>query len=261
MKATEIQATITPQKLGELIDIFTSLGKIHETIRIKNENNSLLIYSLIGPDNAVHAFKFYELNFLDYFSSNKDFNGLDFVLSNIKNITKQLNFFTGYDKIITFNFSVVNGSDLGAGEKLVKSCYITNDIFESFIIGDEPFIIRNLTLENIKNRVNPELKKFGFKLKLDDFVKIKKLINLNSTNDAIDFTIENNEVKAKEKGWSLKIAKTDAEDQTITFHKKYIKNAEELDEIEVDAYDTFVVFRGSNSILMLTLELKEYNSY
>jgi len=261
MKAQEIQATISPTKLTELLEIFTSLSKINEIIRIKNDNNSLLLYSLIGPDNAVHAFKFYELNFNDFFTSDISLVDLDFTLSNIKNVTKQLQFFTSYDKDITFNFSIVDGTDLGAGSKLVKSCYINNGIFESFIIGDEPFNIRNLTLESIKQRVSPDIRKFGFKLKLDDFVKIKKLINLNTAYDVIDFIVENNVVKAKEKGWSLKVARTNAEDQKITFHKKYIKNAEELDEIQIDSYDTFVVFRGSNSVLMLTLELQEYKSY
>ncbi|MFV2016797.1 MAG: hypothetical protein ACC656_15300, partial [Candidatus Heimdallarchaeota archaeon] len=117
---------------------------------------------------------------------------------------------------------------------------------------------RNLSLQNIRARVSPELRKSGFQISLDNFLKIKKLITLDTTSDIIEIIIQDGTIKFKEKKWSLEVAKTNLQNESIAFKKKYLSNAEEIDNISIDIFDTFLVMRGSTSDLMITLELIEY---
>lgn len=256
-KTKKLTAKITTQKLDDLIGVLTALSKINDTVRFKKENDSLLIYTLNGVDNSVHAFKHFILEFNDYFIDH-DIVELDFVITDIKKLTKQLQFYTSYDKEIEITFNTMDASDLGAGIDFVKQCFITNGVFESFIVGGEPFVIRNLAMHSIKDRVEPHLSRFGFQLKLDDFTKIKKLIALDTPSDILEIIIKDNKVKFKEKKWSLDVGSTDTHDQTIAFKKSYVKNVEEIENTAVDVFDTFILFRGDKSDLMITLELAEY---
>lgn len=256
-KTKKLTAKISANKLDLLIASLTAASKISDNVRLKKDENSLLIYALAGVDNSVHAFKYFTLKFDDYFHEH-DVDELDFVITEIKKLTKQLQFYTSYEHEIVFEFNTMDAEDLGASKYFVKQCFITNTVFESFIVGGEPFLVRNLTLSSIKNRVDPNLKKFGFQLAVSDFVKIKKLISLDSTYDILDLIIKNENVKFKEKKWSLGVGKTNTFDQTISFKKSHMKNIEEVDVITVDIFDTFILFRGSTSDLMITLELAEY---
>lgn len=257
-KTKKLTAKITTKNLDLLLGSLTALSKISDNVRMKKDEDSLLIYSLAGVDNAVHAFKYFTLKFDDYFHEH-DVDELDFVITEIKKLTKQLQFYTSYEHDITFEFNTMDADDLGAGKQFVKHCFITNSVFESFIVGGEPFLVRNLTLSSIQNRVEPHLKKFGFQLAVSDFTKIKKLIALDTPSDILEIIIKKETIKFKEKKWSLDVGKINIVDQTIAFKKSYIKNVEEVDVITVDLFDTFILFRGETSDLMITLELDEYN--
>lgn len=256
-KTIQTLATIAPNKLKDLISVFNSLSKINEIIRLKKEDDTLLLYSLIGPDNSVHAFKYYCLNFNDFFKDTQ-LKEFDLILSDVKKLTKQLQFYLDYENDIEFTFYTQDGTDLGSSQYLVRQLYITNRVFESFVIADEPFLIRNLSMSSIKERVSPDLRKFGFQMSADNFLKIKKLINLDTTSDIIELNIEEGVIKFKEKKWSLDIGKTTLPNEKIAFKKKYLSNAEEIDNMKIDIFDTFLVMRGEISDLMITLELAEY---
>ena len=256
-KTVELGATIDSENLQQLVNIFSALGKISDIVRLKKENEHLLLYTLDGKDRQVHAFKYYILSFDDMFNDHK-IDELDWIITDIKKLTKQLQFYLDYEQHITFTFFTIDGTDLGSTRYLVKQCFITNSIFESFIIGAEPFLIHSLSLSSIEDRADQQLRKFGFEVTLEDFLKVKKLIGLDTTHEVVEVEIKNEKVKLKEKKWALQVATTSAADQTITFRKKYISNAEEVDPVAIDIYDTYIILRGHTSTLMITLDIQEY---
>jgi hypothetical protein len=214
------------------------------------------LYSLTGPDNSVHAFKFFDVDYDQFFET--DIPSLDLILTDIKKLVKQFKIYYEDDLDCMFEFTCIDGSDLGADENLCQFLRISNTKFESHVVGGEPFIIRNLTYETVLQRVDPSIAKYQVQLNPEDYRKIKSLIQLYSEPDAMSIEIKKGKIKFKDKKWSLKIGEVEQEDETLIFKKKYLKNIEESENIIFDVFDTFIVFRGINNHLMITLEISEY---
>jgi hypothetical protein len=78
---------ISSEKFKQFCDILTDISKIDDKCRIKKENNKLLLYSLTGPDGSVHAFKFFDVDYDQFFET--DITSLDLILTDIKKLVKQ----------------------------------------------------------------------------------------------------------------------------------------------------------------------------
>ena len=82
---------ISSEKFKQFCDILNDISKIDDTCRVKKENNKLLLYSLTGPDNSVHAFKFFDVDYDQFFET--DIPSLDLILTEIKKLVKQFYLF------------------------------------------------------------------------------------------------------------------------------------------------------------------------
>lgn len=255
---TEILSTVIKDgKLKELNDIFKDLTKIKEHIRMKVQNGVMMFYSIDAGEqnNQVLAFKFFKKNVSDFFDN--DLEDLDFVILNVKKLTKQLSLYEEYNMPLYFEFETEDGTDINSSTRMVKSLTIRNAKLRTFIIGGEPALIRNLNIETILDKVDLRYRRYGFEISLQDYDQILNLISLDSTNETVQILIDE-EISFREKGWELQVGeKINGVKENMLFKKKFLNNFSPTQIVILDKYETFFVLRGTDNVLMISLEYEE----
>lgn len=256
MRKTETITTILKaDSLNNLIELFKDLSKINDKIRIKIENNIFLAYAIDDQNNLVLAFKYYRKNVFDFFDD-VDLDDLDFVLLNLKKVTSQLSLYQSYNLPITCTFECEDGTDIGSSSRMVKNLEIKNGKLRTFISAGEPFLVRNLAKKTIDEKVDPMFKKFGFEVSIEDYSQIIKLIGLDSLNETVEILLDGKEIIFRERGWELVVADTTIK-ESLMFKKKYLSNLKPVDIILIDLFENYMVIRGADHDLMISLEKTE----
>ena len=97
--ANKIKFKIKSDKFSDFINKLEDLTKISDTIKLKIDNDNILMYSLLGG-NVMLAFKNYLINTRDYLEYGDDMEySMDVIIANAKKFVKNLNFIKESDKI------------------------------------------------------------------------------------------------------------------------------------------------------------------
>jgi len=251
MKNETISTILKPEKLKDLINIFKDLSDIKEHIRVKAKDGTMILYSIDDQNGQVLAFKFFKKQPLDFFDH--DLNELDFSILNLKKFTKQLSLYESYNQPLSWTFECEDGTDLNSSKRMVKSLEVKNDKLKTFLIAGEPYIIRNLEIETIFDKVDLKYRRFGFDVSLSDFQQILKLIALNTTNETIEILLNGSDIIFREQGWELKVGETTLK-ESLLIKKKHFSNFSPTSDVNVDMFDNFVVLRGSDNDLLISIE-------
>lgn len=251
MKNETIAATLKPNKLKELIEIFKDLSDIKEHIRVKVKDGLMVLYAIDDQNGQVLAFKFFKKNVLDFFDH--DLNHLDFSLLNLKKFTKQLALYESYNLPLVWTFECEDGTDLNSSKRMVKSLEVKNAKLKTFLIAGEPYIIRQLEIDTIFDKVDLKYRRFGFEVALSDFQQILKLLSLNTTNETLEIVMNGVDIVFREHGWELQVGETNLK-ESLLIKKKHFSNFSPTDVVTVDMFDHYVVLRGSDNDLLISTE-------
>ena len=97
--ANKIKFKIKSDKFSDFINKLEDLTKISDTIKLKIDNDNILMYSMLGG-NVMLAFKNYLINTRDYLEYGDDMDySMDVIIANAKKFVKNLNFIKESDKI------------------------------------------------------------------------------------------------------------------------------------------------------------------
>lgn len=258
MNSETIITIIKENRLQELNDIFKDLAKIKEHIRMKVQNGTMMFYTIDGGEtnNQVLAFKYYKKDVSEFFDH--DLNDLDFVILNVKKLTKQLSLYEEYQLPLTFEFETEDGTDINSSSRMVKSLTIKNSKLKTFMIGGEPGLLRNLNIATILEKVDLRYRRYGFEMSVNDYNQVLDLISLDSTNEIVQIIVDK-DIQFREKGWELQVGQIDDIKENMLFKKKFLNNfsTDGLDVVVFDKYETFFVLRGSDNVIMISLEYEE----
>ena len=97
--ANKVKFKIKSDKFSDFINKLEDLTKISDTIKLKIDNDNILMYSMLGG-NVMLAFKNYLISTRDYLEYGDDMEySMDVIIANAKKFVKNLNFIKESDKI------------------------------------------------------------------------------------------------------------------------------------------------------------------
>ena len=239
---------------NEFLNKFTDLTSIDDVVKMKIEQDEILMYSLISNESSISAFKGYTINTKDFIESFNQDETFDFIITSANKFGKNLKFFDS-SKPIKIEFIYKKSPD-DDNVMHIRSAQFTNDKLKISTIGGEQYRIKDLQKSLLNAKLNPKKSKWNFKLNNQDFSNIKKLSNINNENKTLNITVDNGKVTFSEiSKWELEVDEIKSTNQTLIFNKKYLSNINDEEEfIHFHIFDNFILIKDKDSNLMLSFE-------
>ena len=251
--ANKIKFKINKNTFADLIDKLSDLTAIDGTIKMKIDNEDILLYSTLGG-NVMLAFKNYLVKRKDYLEFDGDIeHTYDIIISNSKTFVKNLDFIKDSDKItMELNCkespddpTVMNG----------RGILVTGGKLKVNWPAGERYEMRDITKSILKTRLDIKKRKWKFDITKPEFTQIKKLSSINS-DKIINITVTNGSVVLSEKSaWELQIGDIETHTANMILNKRFLSSInDKSDVIEFNMFDTFILVKDHNSNLMLSYE-------
>jgi hypothetical protein len=252
--ADKVKFKINSDKFVDFISKLDDLTKIEDTIKLKIDNDNILMYSMMSSGQTMLAFKNYLVNTREYLEYGDDLEySIDIIIANAKKFVKNLNFIKDSDKItfeITYKESpdddtIMNGRSLQIVGGKLKVNWIAGEHYE----------MRDINKGALSQRLNLKNRKWFFNINKSEFSDVKKLSSINSER-IINISVLSGKVTLSERAsWELEIESIDDDrSASLMLNKKFLSCINEMDNIEFSIFETFMLVRDDNSNLMLSFE-------
>lgn len=250
----KVKFKLKTEKFSDFIEKLDELTKIDDTIKLKIDNDNILLYSMMGG-NVMLAFKNYLINTRDYFEYTDDLEySIDLILANAKKFVKNLNFVK--DSVsptlqISFKQSPDDETVMNA-----RSIQIVGGKLKVNWIAGEHFEMRDINKNILKQRLDLRNRKWFFSIEKSDFTDVKKLSNINSAN-IINISINKGKVILTESAaWELEVDDlNDDRNANLMLNKKFLSCiSDDVSKIEFNIFETFMLIKDDDSNLMLSFE-------
>lgn len=232
-----------------------NLTKISDSIRIKIDNENIMLYSVLGS-SAILAFKNYVFNTRDYLLLNDDLDfSLDIIIINTKKFVKNLSFLKSEDNI-EMNVTYKNSQD-DDNNKIARAIQLISGKLKINWITGEHYEVRDIKKSLLDKTLDIKTQKWEFKINKDDFQDIKKLSTINS-DKIIHIEILNNQVIMHEtSAWEMQVDEIDdnGDNSSIILNKRFLSSINnEDDDVIFHVFQNFMLFKTDDSNLMLSFE-------
>lgn len=251
---SKIKFKINNDRFSSLIERLDDLTKIDDTIKMKIDNDHILIYSMLSSGQTMLAFKNYLINTKEYleFSGDLDYS-FDIIIANAKKFVKNLNFINGCEKItleITYKESQDDDSIMSA-----RSLQVVGGKLKVNWIAGEHYEMRDINKDALKQRLDLKFRKWFFVINKSEFSDVKKLSSINSDR-IINISVVDGKVVLSEKAaWELELESIDDDrNASLMLNKKFLSCINEMDNIEFSIFENFMLVKSENSNLMLSME-------
>jgi len=239
---------------SDFLQKFSELTQIEDVVKLKIDQDEILMYSIVSNEVTVLALKNYILNTKDYIENFKEEKTYDFIITSASKFSKNLKFFNTSLPIKLELISKTAPDDDTIEH--VRTAQLTNGKLKISTIGGEHYRIKDLTKTLLNARLNPKLSKWNFQVSQEDFMNIKKLSTINNEDKTFNITVEKGVVTFHEPAkWELEVAQITPHNATIIFSKKYLGNINSEEElINFNIFENFILIRNDESNLMLSFE-------
>lgn len=249
---------VSLDNLANILSNIKDLTKLDKSVTLKFNNEYLLLYSLVGKGNNIHAFKSHKLKIKDTFKSIKNEIEEDIIykIEDAKRFVTSMTVFVKYmksqniDDII--DFKIYFNEDY-IGERLL----IQNKKSKEETPGEKPDNNQIVDVDQIDEVMDIELSNYSFDLSKEDFNYIKSKTVIEKDNDILYLSIKDNSLSIGENRWDHNIVDIEYDDENITFPKKYFKciNYDVDNNMTIYVTDTFLMILGENTNLLVSIEL------
>lgn len=251
--ANKVKFKFLAINLNDFISKIDDLSKIDDTIKLKIDNDNILMYSMLGG-NVLLAFKNFLVKTSDYLD-NVDFDyKIDLIIPNAKKFVKNLSFIKDQSSV-SLDISYKESPD-DDELFLARSFQITSGKFKVNWLAGEHYEMRDIDKNSLTTRLDLKNKKWSFSIKNEDFIDIKKLSSINSER-VISITVVNGNVTVSEKSaWELEIDDLDDDrSASLILNKRFLGCInDKLTKVDFHIFDTFMLVKDSESNLMLSFE-------
>ena len=249
----KIKFKVKNDNFSNFIEKLEDLTKISTTIKLKIDNENILIYSVLGKA-AVLAFKNYTFKTKDLFEIKDDLEyTYDIVLLESKKFVKNLNFIKESEKI-TFEISGKENQD---DDTVIdaRAIQIVGGKLKINWIGGEHYEIRDMSMESLEKGLNLKNRKWSFKITKNDYNDIKKLSSINGTK-LLNISVDKGSVKILEtSAWELEVDEIEDRNANFILNKKFLNCInDENDEVVFNIFENFMLIKNDESNLMLSFE-------
>ena len=252
--ASKLSLKFNKTNFLDFVSKLQDLTNIEDVIKIKIEQESILMYSMLSNDVSVLALKSYSLKTSDYIENFDREETFDFIITSATKFVKNLKFFNT-DKPIKLDIA---SKPLPEDETImhVRAAQFSDGRLKISCVGGEEFKIRDINSTTLESRLDPKNSKWGFKISKEDFTDVKKLCSINSEDRILNISVTDGKVTMNETSkWELEIDTIDPRNTNLIFGKKYLSNVNaDQDYINFSIFETFILVKDDNSNLMLSFE-------
>jgi hypothetical protein len=251
--ANKIKFKVKGDKFSDFINKLDDLTKIDDTIKLKIDNDNILMYSMLGG-NVMLAFKNYLINTREYLDYGDDLDySMDVIIVNAKKFVKNLNFIKESEKItmeITYKESPDDDTIMNA-----RSLQVVGGKLKVNWLAGEHFEMRDINKVVLKQRLDFKNRKWNFNISKSEFSDVKKLSSINSDR-IININIIGGKVTLSETAaWELEIDSIDDRNDNLMLNKKFLNCINDnVDNVEFNIFETFMLVKDDISNLMLSFE-------
>lgn len=244
---------IKTEKLPEFISRLEDLTKISDSIKIKIEGDSMMVYSILGK-STVLAFKNYLMKTSEIFEGSEDLlYGIDIIILNAKKFVKNLAFLKESEKV---SIDISHKESQDSDEVMVaRAIQISGGKLKVNWIGGEHYEIKDLSKKQLDQGLSLKNSRWSFKISRQDFLDIKKLSSINGEK-ILNISISGGKVIISETAaWEMEIDQIDAErNSTLMLNKRFLNCINESEEVTFNIFDNFMLVKHDESNLMLSFE-------
>jgi hypothetical protein len=247
---------LNQNNFNDFVSKMEDLCRISDTIKVKIDSDSTLIYSIMGSENVMLAFKNYQIKTEEYFNIKEDLEyTLNIIITSARKFVKNLAFIKPSEKIqmeVTHKF---DDDDINSDARLVQ---IKNGKFKLQIQTGENSEIRDLNKTMLDQRLNLKNKKWSFNISNSDFNDVKKLSSINSDDSRriLHLNVEDCKVKLSELNlWELEIDEVNEKNKHLMFNKNFLPCINDNgNTIQFHVFETFILVKDDISNLMISFE-------
>ena len=251
--ANKVKFKFIPINLSDFISKIDDLSKIDDTIKLKIDNENILMYSMLGG-NVLLAFKNFLVKTSDYLD-NVDFDyKIDLIIPSAKKFVKNLTFIKDQSSV-SLDISYKESPD-DDELFLARSFQITSGKFKVNWLAGEHYEMRDIDKNSLTTRLDLRNKKWSFSIKNEDFVDIKKLSSINSERVISIMVTKGNVVVSEKSAWELEIDDLDDDrSASLILNKRFLGCInDKLTMVDFHIFDTFMLVKDTDSNLMLSFE-------
>jgi len=251
--ADKIKLVIKNDMFGDLINKLSDLTSIDDTIKLKIDNENILIYSMLGG-NVMLAFKNFLIKTNDYFEIKDELEySYDVIIANCGKFIKNLEFLKTQPKI-TMTLSCKESQE-DETVMCARTIQVVGGKLKVNWLAAERYEMRDINKDILFEKLNLKNRNWSFVISKQDFSDVKKLSSINSEK-IISIDVINGEIILSEKAaWELKIGETEKKSANLIFNKRFFKCIDDdRDEIEFSMFENFILIKDNYSNLMLSYE-------
>lgn len=250
--ANKLKFTVIAQQFEDFIHKLSDLTLIDDTIKLKIDNQHILMYSMLGG-NIMLAFKSYLVPKPDYLgSANLDFT-YDVIIANAKKFVKNLGFIKSSEKI-TIELSCKESPE----DPLImvtRSIQVVGGKLKVNWPAGERYEMRDINKTILAQKLDITQRNWFFKIENRDFLDVKRLSSINSDR-IININVKAGRViLSEDAAWELEIGSIADRNANLIFNKRFLNciNDNGLD-VEISIFETFMLIKDQSSNLMLSFE-------
>lgn len=254
--SNKLTFTLNPNNFNDFVTKVDDLCRISDTIKLKIDSDSILMYSMMGSENMILAFKNYDLKTEEYFNIKEDLEyTLNIIITSARKFVKNLAFIKQSEKIVVEVTHKFDDDDSNSDARLVQ---IKNGKFKLQIQTGENSEIRDLNKTVLSQRMNLKNKKWSFNVSNSDFNDVKKLSSINSDDSRriLHLNVEDYKVKLSELSlWELEVDEVSENNKHLMFNKSFLSCINDGGKsVEFHVFETFILIKDDISNLMISFE-------
>lgn len=250
----KLNIVFNTEKFEDFLSKLEDLSKIGDVIKIKIDTENIFMYSIVG-ETVLLALKSFLLKTDEYISFKEkdmeDISSIDIISINSKKLIKNLFFIKSSPKI-QMELSYKKNDD----KLQIRNAQFKGEKIKLAIQCGEDSEIRDITKKILSDRVDLKGRKWSFKIPTSKFQDIKKLSSINSEGKVLYINIENNKILMSENSiWELEIDEITYQNKQVIFNKSFLSSIEdETEDVEFNMFDSFILTKGINSNLIISIE-------
>jgi len=251
--ANKIKFKINTNNFSNFIEKLDDLTKIDDTIKLKIDNDEILMYSMLGG-NVMLAFKNYLVKTSEYLEYNDELeHTFDIIIPNAKKFVKNLTFIKECDKI-TFEIAYKESSE-DSSVMIARGIQIVGGKLKVNWLSAENYEIRDINKSVLSQRLDLRGRKWAFKLDKSEFSDVKKLSAINSDKIININVVDGRVILSETAAWELEIGEIENRSANLILNKRFLSciNADR-DDIEFSMFETFILVKDEDTNLMLSYE-------
>ena len=215
----KVKFTVIGEQFEDFINKLSDLTLIDDTIKLKIDNQNILMYSMLGG-NVMLAFKNYLVDKSEYLTSVDLEFTYDVIIANAKKFVKNLGFIKSSEKI-TIELSCKESPE-DDQIMVTRSIQVVGGKLKVNWPAGERYEMRDINKTILAQKLDITQRNWFFRIENRDFLDVKRLSSINSDR-IININVQAGRVVLSEDAaWELEIGAIEDRNANLIFNKRFL---------------------------------------